>query len=156
VTEPSGSILPTEPTLLYDGACGFCARSVRFVLRHEKPGRATLNFATLNGPRGTAVSERFPAAAGGGSMVFYLPSTAQRPATVLMRSDAALALGRYLGGGWAVAGLLASLIPRALRDAVYDTVARHRHRLGGDACIVPNPEQRGRFELPHQPPTSLE
>jgi hypothetical protein len=63
-----------------------------------------------------------------------------------IRSDAALAAGGYLGGGWAVLARLARLIPRALRDAVYDLVARNRHRVARtEACLLPSPEERARF-----------
>ena len=35
---------------------------------------------------------------------------------------------------------------RTLRDAVYDFIARHRHRVfGDDVCFLPPPEVRQRF-----------
>lgn len=41
---------------------------------------------------------------------------------------------------------LARLIPRALRDAVYDLVARNRHRVARtEACLLPSPDERARF-----------
>ena len=65
---------------------------------------------------------------------------------VRVRSDAALALAGYMGGAWRAWGVF-RIVPRFLRDAVYDFVARHRYRVFGrlDACRVPTPEQRGRF-----------
>jgi predicted DCC family thiol-disulfide oxidoreductase YuxK len=65
---------------------------------------------------------------------------------VFVRSAAALRVARYLGGAWTLV-LAAWLVPRPLRDAAYDFLARHRHRLSGaaDACFVPPPEDRARF-----------
>ncbi len=62
-----------------------------------------------------------------------------------VRSDAVLRAGRYLGGLWAGLALIGALVPRVIRDQLYRWVARHRHRLGGPACLIPTPEQRIRF-----------
>jgi predicted DCC family thiol-disulfide oxidoreductase YuxK len=39
------------------------------------------------------------------------------------------------------------VVPRPLRDIVYDFIARHRYRWFGkrDTCMVPTPELRARF-----------
>jgi predicted DCC family thiol-disulfide oxidoreductase YuxK len=134
----------TGPVLLYDGTCGFCADSVQLVLRHDR--RKDLRFAPLQGPLGALVRERHPELDGVDSMVWVEPGVAGVPAGVLTRSDAGLRIARYLGGWWRLAGA-ARLLPRPLRDAAYDLVARHRHRLrsGGPACLVPRPEDRARF-----------
>ena len=65
---------------------------------------------------------------------------------VLIRSAAGLRIARYMGGVWRLA-LLASVIPRPIRDALYDFIARHRHRLvpAPDHCYVPPPAIRERF-----------
>ena len=65
---------------------------------------------------------------------------------VLTRSDAALRLARYMGGPWRAAAI-AYLVPAFIRDAMYDLVARHRHRLvaGAESCYLPPPDVRARF-----------
>jgi predicted DCC family thiol-disulfide oxidoreductase YuxK len=145
VENATGIPLPGEEILLYDGTCGFCARSIQFVLSHERPKGGTLAFAPLGGATARQIAARFPGAGTGNSMVFYLPSTAAREAKALLASDAAIAVGRYLGGLWGVMAVLASLVPRGLRNAAYDAVARHRHRIAGDACVVPTEDQKVRF-----------
>ncbi|HVZ48183.1 MAG TPA: DCC1-like thiol-disulfide oxidoreductase family protein, partial [Gemmatimonadaceae bacterium] len=45
---------------------------------------------------------------------------------VLTRSGAALRVARHLGGGWRLLSGALRLVPRALRDAAYDAVARRR------------------------------
>jgi predicted DCC family thiol-disulfide oxidoreductase YuxK len=67
---------------------------------------------------------------------------------VLVRSDAAFAVARYLGGPWAVMAAVGGVIPRPIRDAAYDVVARNRKRFGGpEVCLMVAAEIRGR-ELP--------
>ena len=62
------------------------------------------------------------------------------------RSTAALRIITALGGIWRLAGLL-RLVPRFLRDAVYDWVARNRYGWFGkrDSCRLPSPEERAVF-----------
>jgi predicted DCC family thiol-disulfide oxidoreductase YuxK len=141
----SQSSLPSQPVLLYDGTCGFCARSVQFILSAERTQR-TLSFATLGGQVGDVIRKEFPETAGEDSVVLYLPPTPGRPARALLRSAAALEVARYLGGKWRTLAVIAMLVPRPLRDVVYDLIARHRHRIAGaQVCLLPTEEERGRF-----------
>lgn len=132
------------PVLLYDGTCGFCARSVQFVLSHERPD-GTLRFARLEGPLGSAIRARHPQLATIDSVLWYEPATASTPETLLWRSRGALRVAHYLGGIWSLLASLGTLVPRPLRDAAYDWIARHRHELAADACLLPTPAQRARF-----------
>ena len=79
-------------------------------------------------------------------MVWVEPAGEGRAERVLVRSDAALRVARYLGGPYHLARV-AGLLPRPLRDAAYAFVARHRHRLtgGGPRCLIPPPDLRERF-----------
>jgi predicted DCC family thiol-disulfide oxidoreductase YuxK len=130
--------------LLYDGTCGFCADSVQLVLRHDR--RGTLRFASLQGSFGQAVRARHPELAGADTVAWVEPASSGREERVLLRSDAALKVAGYLGG-WFHLTRLAAVLPRPLRDAAYNLVARHRHQLSGDgpSCLVPGPDVRSRF-----------
>ena len=132
--------------LLYDGSCGFCARSVQFVLRHETR-RRTLRFAALDSSIGLEVRGRHPEIEGVDSVVWVEPADANVADRVLVRSAAVLCVLRYLDGVWRVLAAVAAIVPRSLADAVYDFIARHRHQLtrGNPACVLPTPEQRSRF-----------
>ncbi len=131
--------------LLYDGRCGLCSRTVRFVLRHER--RHTLRFAALDGEFARAVIGRHPELDGIDSIVWVERAGAAADAErTVVRSDAALRVARYLGGPWRLV-LAGRMLPRAWRDAAYDFVARHRHRLipGAARCSVPDSESPHRF-----------
>ena len=133
-----------SPVLLYDGTCGFCAWNVQLVLRHDR--RRSLRFAALEGAFGREVRRRHPELPGVDSLVWVEPSSGNRPERVLVRSDAALRVARYLGGAFHLLRI-AGLLPRSVRDAAYDMIARHRHRLMGDgpSCLIPPPDVRERF-----------
>jgi len=131
------------PLLLYDGLCGFCDATVRFVLRRDPHG--TMRFAPLQGPTAQAILERHPHLRGIDSLV--LVEAVSGVEAVSVRSEAARRVAAYLGGGWGVIASALHRVPLPLRDAAYDLFARHRHRLFGrrDACEVPGPEVRARF-----------
>src|SRR5690606_39250581 len=65
---------------------------------------------------------------------------------VYTRSTAALQIAACLRGPWRLLRLL-RIVPRPLRDLVYDWIARRRHAWFGpaDACHLPTPELRDRF-----------
>lgn len=138
-------IMLDGPVLLYDGLCGFCDGTVQFILRHDR--RGTLRFAALQGDFARDVIARHPELAGVDSLMLVerdgTPSDGER---VYVRSDGALRVARYLGGGWHFARAVA-IVPRFLRDWAYDAFARIRYRVFGryDACPIPTPEQRARF-----------
>lgn len=130
--------------LLYDGTCGFCADSVQLVLRHDR--RGTLRFASLQGAFGQAVRARHPELSRADTVIWVEPAASGREERVLLRSDAALRVAGYLGG-WFQLARVAAVLPRGLRDAAYNLVARHRHQLSseGPSCLVPGPDVRARF-----------
>jgi predicted DCC family thiol-disulfide oxidoreductase YuxK len=131
--------------VLYDGACGLCQRSVRLLLRADR--RGVLSFTPLQGETAAALTAtgRLPAGLGLSSMAF-LRGGGTACEDVLVRSDAVLAALTSAGGPWRLAGAL-RIVPRRLRDAVYDAVARRRYAWFGpaDACRLPTPAERARF-----------
>ncbi|MDT5155865.1 MAG: hypothetical protein QOH51_222 [Acidobacteriota bacterium] len=132
------------PVLLYDGVCGFCNKSVQLILDHDR--RGTMRFAALQSDYGLAVIERHPGLRSIDSVVFVESSPDAAEERVYVRSSAALKIASYLGGFWKVF-IAAKVIPRPVRDYLYDLFARNRYRLFGkyDACMLPPPEVRSRF-----------
>ena len=133
------------PVVLYDGVCGLCNRYVQFVLRRDR--RGLFRFAALQSAFGTAALARhgMPLSPDPSSIVL-LEAPGSRVERARVRSDAVLAVLTGLGGVWRLAALF-RIVPRVVRDAVYDRVARVRYRLFGrlDACPLPTPAQRRLF-----------
>jgi predicted DCC family thiol-disulfide oxidoreductase YuxK len=117
---------------------------VQFVLKRERR-RRDLRFARLEGPLGVSLRERHPELAAIDSLIWYEPASPGSRERLLWQSRGALRVARYLGGVWGVLGSLGMIVPRSLFDAGYAWIARHRHELAADACLLPTPEQRQRF-----------
>lgn len=134
----------TAPLLVYDGDCGFCTRSVQFVLARDSR-RGTLRFAARAGEAGRAVRRRHPQLETVESLLWV--ETVDGREVVSIYSDAVLATATYLGGVYAVLGGLGRLVPRFLRDPVYRLVARVRKRLtrGAATCHLPAPQELARM-----------
>ena len=129
--------------LFYDGHCGLCHRAVKFVLKHDKTGKA-FRFAPLQG-------ETFSALVPASERAMLPDSVIVRTAdgVLLVRSAAFIHILRRLGGGWRVPAAILAAVPRALRDAAYDFVARVRYRVFGrrdDVCPIVPVELRKRFD----------
>lgn len=128
-----------SPVLLFDGVCNLCNGSVQWVLRHD--ARAQFRFAALQSDTGQALLRRFGLDPAQLDTVVLVDGE-----HIFLRSDAPLEVARRLGGVWAFF-LIFKVLPRPLRNAVYDWVARHRYRWFGrqEACMLPRPEWKGRF-----------
>ena len=125
--------------VLFDGVCNLCHASVLFVI--DRDPRAHFAFAALQGEE----AARLLAARGyeGAELGSVLLVEGGR---VYARSTAALRIARRLRGAWPLLSVLV-VVPRPVRDAVYDWIARHRYRWFGrqEACRIPTPELRSRF-----------
>lgn len=132
----------TAPVLVYDGDCGFCTRSVRFLLARDRSGK--LRFAARDSAFGRAVRERHPHLAAVESLLWLDYHGGEE--RVLWYSDAVLASARYLGGFYGALGWLGGILPRLLRDPVYRLIAKVRQRIvRGGACHLPSPSELARM-----------
>lgn len=128
--------------VFYDGECGFCHGSVRFLAEHD--GEGAFRFAPLGGPTFESLVPEAERAALPDSLVIR-----RADGRILVRSDAALHCLRRLGGAWRALAALLALLPRSLRDAAYDSFARRRLALFGranDACPIPSSALRARLD----------
>ena len=132
-----------EPTpnevLIFDGVCNLCARSVRFILAHEAAPR--LAFTPLQSPAGNRLMRDWgfdPQDA----KTFVLIADGKAYA----KSDAAIRVAGYFRGPWRLLALV-KVVPRFIRDWLYDRVAKHRYQWFGrtEQCMLPTPQLRQRF-----------
>ncbi len=129
-----------RPILLFDGVCNLCTGSVRFVIRRDPEKR--FRFASLQSPVAKALLEADANASTDllGSIVLIDDDGIWR------RSTAALRTAGQLSGAWPLLRLFL-IVPRPLRDWIYDFVGARRYRWFGrtDACWVPDQDISDRF-----------
>jgi predicted DCC family thiol-disulfide oxidoreductase YuxK len=129
-----GGIHSPHGLILFDGVCVLCSRGCRFVSKRDR--RGYFRYVPIQLAEGRSLAEQLgidpdrP-----GSFAFVANGQAYT------KSEAALRIAREIPRWrwtWAF-----HLIPRAIRDAIYDLVARNRYRWFGrrDACILPTPDR---------------
>jgi predicted DCC family thiol-disulfide oxidoreductase YuxK len=128
---------PDDDVILYDGVCIFCSRWVRFVIARDVARR--FRFTPIQSAYGTRLAQAFgidPADPDTNAVI--------HGGVAYFKSDAALTvLSSLPGWGW-VRVLFG--VPKPLRDAVYNLVARNRYKIFGkyDQCFMPDAETRAR------------
>lgn len=127
------------PIILFDGLCNLCTGSVRFVI--ERDARKQFRFASLQ----SQVAEKILGSQGHDrdkleSMVLIVGDRVYR------KSTAALLSAKRLDGLWPLLSILV-VIPRPLRDAVYDWIGNRRYRMFGkrEVCWKPQGDIADRF-----------
>ncbi len=130
---------PETGILYFDGVCNLCNGLVQFVIRQNPNG--TIQFASLQSETGRYRLEALGLDSEKLSTVLY-----EKNGRVMSRSDAVLSLLWDLGGIWKLS-VLGWIIPRFIRNFLYDQIARRRYAWFGkrDACMVPTPELKARF-----------
>jgi len=121
--------------LFYDGNCGICTRSVRFLMNHDPHQR--LRFAPLQGE--TAQSLLSEGLRKDLSTAVYRESEE----VTHLRSDAALRALIDTGCRWRFMAKASLWVPKGLRDVCYNWVAQNRKRLSPKgSCPMPTEKQR--------------
>jgi predicted DCC family thiol-disulfide oxidoreductase YuxK len=129
--------------IFYDGHCGLCHGAVKFLLARDRDG-SRFRFAPLEGETLVRLVPGERRATLPDSIVVLTDA-----GELLVRSAGVLAILRQLGGAWAALGRALRIVPRPLRDAAYDLVARIRKKLfarPSDVCPMMSPELRARFD----------
>jgi predicted DCC family thiol-disulfide oxidoreductase YuxK len=128
-----------NPIILFDGVCNLCNRSIQVIIKNDR--KKFFRFASLQGKLGQEVLKK------------HQLQTDQLHSFILLEGDhiytkstGALRIFRELGGGWKLLyGFM--IIPRFIRDAVYNFVSRNRYKWYGkrEECMLPTPELKERF-----------
>lgn len=125
--------------ILFDGVCNLCNAAVDFIIRRDKEGE--FMFASLQGEKGKEILRSFHL------QEDYLDNfILYQNGKLYHRSTAFLKVMTGLGGLWKLLSIF-FLIPRFIRDWVYDLVARNRYRWFGrrETCRVASAAERERF-----------
>jgi predicted DCC family thiol-disulfide oxidoreductase YuxK len=128
-----------NPIILFDGVCNLCNRSIQLIIKNDR--KKLFRFASLQGKLGQEVLKKYQLPAD--QFHSFILVEGDR---IFTRSTGALKIFRELGGGLKLLyGFI--IIPRFIRDAVYNFVSRNRYKWYGkrEECMVPTPELKERF-----------
>ncbi|UAY52491.1 thiol-disulfide oxidoreductase DCC family protein [Ferruginibacter albus] len=125
--------------ILFDGVCNLCNRSVQTVIKNDP--QAKFVFASLQSEEGKQLLKQFD-----------LP-VSKLDSFVLLQDDkaytqstAALKVAAQIKGAWKLLAVFL-IVPKFIRDGVYDWIARNRYKWFGkqNECMIPTPELKARF-----------
>jgi predicted DCC family thiol-disulfide oxidoreductase YuxK len=120
-------MLSKQPILFYDGNCPLCNRVVTFILNHEKDSKVL--FSALDTAAANEFLSKQPSYKREEDTVYFFDGN-----QLYSKSTAVLKLLPFLKG-YLLMLRLGWLLPRSMRDSVYDFVAKRRQRIVKE-CIV--------------------
>lgn len=129
----------TQPVVLFDGVCNLCESSVLFLIQRDR--KKQLYFASLQSEYSKSLLKVFGQSNETLDSIIFVDQN-----QIYLKSTAALKIAMRLGGLFKLCWIF-FIVPRFLRDLVYDLVAKRRYRWFGqkNQCMMPTPELRDRF-----------
>ncbi len=126
--------------IVFDGVCNLCNGSVRFILQHERSPE--FKFASVQSETGKELLSWCGLPADYKQAVILIDH-----GEIYSGSTAALKIGKTLSIPWSLLAQIGSIVPRFIRDWVYDQIAKHRYQWFGkrDVCMVPTIALQDRF-----------
>jgi predicted DCC family thiol-disulfide oxidoreductase YuxK len=124
-----------NPIIFYDGLCGLCDRSVQYIIRYDT--KKKFRFAALQSNFAANILGEKKLT---DSFILF------ENGIISERSTAALKVCKILGRNIGLLYIFI-LIPKKLRDSIYNWIARNRYKWFGkfDACKIPTSEQKELF-----------
>ncbi len=134
-----------HPILLYDGVCGFCNRTVQFVLRHDSKDH--FRFASLQSALGRNILTRHTLNPDVLDTIYLVQDFDLPTEHLLSRSSAVAEIWSHLDRPFNFFGSLLRWLPKVLADFGYNLIARHRYRIFGKykTCPLPDAKTRHKF-----------
>lgn len=128
-----------DKVVLFDGVCNLCQASVQTLIKLDKKKR--LKFASLQSNFGQELLSDLNIEQDNFKTFIYLSNK-----QIYTRSTAAIQVFSDFGGAWKLVRIF-YIIPKFIRNAVYDFVSSNRYKWFGkkDACWIPTPELKARF-----------
>lgn len=128
-------MMENNPIIFYDGLCGLCDRSVKFIIKYDQEKK--FRFAAL---QSDFAKQILGDDANADTFILF------EKGKIITRSTAALRVCKILSGKLSFLYIFI-LVPAFIRDAFYDLIARNRYKWFGhfDKCKIPTPEQKELF-----------
>ncbi|WP_396435673.1 thiol-disulfide oxidoreductase DCC family protein [Limnohabitans sp.] len=127
------------PVAVMDAECAVCSWGARMIHRLDRTG--TVRICPVQSPLGAALLEHYGLRPDDPSSWLFLADGLPH-----VDFEAVLFAGQRLGG-WARLTAVLRIVPRPMRDWLYQRLARNRYLLFGraDMCALPDPAFQKRF-----------
>ncbi len=128
-----------HPVVLFDGVCNLCNSTVHFIMDRDS---GLYRFASLQSTIAQQLLELTTINPQNLEGVVLIEPNGQ----IFQKSDAAIRIAVRLKGLWPALRFF-TVLPKGLRDCVYDAIARNRYRWFGrtDQCRITFPALQDRF-----------
>jgi predicted DCC family thiol-disulfide oxidoreductase YuxK len=126
--------------ILFDGVCNLCNSSVQFILKQERI--PVFHFASIQSETGKELLTGCGLPPDFSDAVIYI-----QHGKIYLGSTAALKVGQRLKFPWSIISSFGMLVPKRIRDWVYNQIGMHRYQWFGkrEVCMVPTKQLRARF-----------
>lgn len=125
--------------IIFDGVCVLCNGWVKFVLRFDR--RENFHFVIAQSDLGEDIYAQL-----GLKSDDYDTFIIVKNGEMFTKLDGVFALMSGIGWPWKILSI-GKILPKQLKDWMYDRVAKNRYALFGkrDTCMMPSPEVKARF-----------
>ncbi len=129
----------TNNIILFDGHCNLCNSSVNFILKRDKTGK--FKFASLQSEIGIELCKQHNIDTNIVDSIILIKND-----KVFIKSSVVLEILKDLPIGWKFFRI-GIIIPKFIRDWMYDVVAKYRYTIFGkkDECPIPPTDVQDRF-----------
>lgn len=125
--------------ILFDGVCNLCNGAINFVIKKDTGN--VFKFAALQSEIGKTLLSKFNLDTSKVDSIILIDGE-----KCYVKSSAALHAAKHLKGLYPLLyGFL--ILPKFIRDSVYDYIAKNRYKWFGktESCMIPTPELRNKF-----------
>ena len=139
-SDPAVPKFPDDrPIIIFDGYCALCSGWAQFVLRHDHS--ATYRLLPAQSALGHALYLHY-----GLDPEDYETNILVADGLAWFKSEGSIRMAEGLGFPWSLAAMF-RILPRAVRDRLYESIARNRLRLFGKraTCYRPDARYEDRF-----------
>lgn len=125
--------------ILFDGVCNLCNGAINHVIKRDE--KNVFKFAALQSDIGQELTSKFNIDRLKVDSIILIDGEKHYE-----KSSAALHIAKHLSGAYPLLfGFM--IIPKFIRNAVYDYIARNRYKWFGkkESCMIPSAELKSKF-----------
>ena len=128
-----------DKVILFDGVCKLCNAWSNFIINHDH--QHVFKLCSVQSPEGQKILKHFGLSTDSYETMLYVEGD-----TFYQQSDAFFQVIARLGYPWKAVCLL-RIIPKPIRNWLYDRIALNRYRLFGkyDYCSLPTADHKARY-----------